>query len=112
VRLGLPQDGIIRKEHLALQQTIEAEDSIGTTEVHWQSKGKKMFYTLLHMVPFHVRQQVVSALEREVYRARLPAQVQPYPLDEDSVLQLFERVVTDLEIDIPLMRAQIVREKG
>lgn len=105
-RLGLPKDGDVTDEHLALEREIEVEDRVGTTKVTWQGKGKKMYYTLTHLVPFFVKHQFVSAIEKEIQAAG------EFELDEDDVLACAARAADKEDIDINLLLGEIVKEKA
>lgn len=105
-RLGLPADGAIADEHLALERAVDPEDRVGTTRVTWEGKGKKMYYTLLHLVPFPIKQQFIAGVEDEIQQA------DSFHLDEDAVLQLIERAAKREGIALELLLGEIVKVKG
>ena len=66
-RLGLPQHGPVKEEHLALQERPETvRERIGNTEVTWIGKGKTMYDSLLIYVPEPMKRQLILGIEERI----------------------------------------------
>ena len=105
-RLGLPEDGEVGYQHLALRTQATPEDKIGSTGINWLGKGEKMYYTLLHLIPFPLKRQFISALEREIQ------QEQDYDLDEDEILALVQKIAPKEYLEPVRQQSQIVKIRG
>ncbi len=101
-RMGLPFEGDITSEHLTVRERVESGEKIGNTPITWISKGKKMFFTLLGLIPFWARRQFQIAVEKKI------AEDQIVKLDENQVLQLFIKLTPEAEHDQIKLMAGII----
>ena len=105
-RLGLPAEGPVTPEHLALVQLQSSEDKIGATPVAWLGLGKKTYYVLRGLLPFYLQRQFTSALERLIHEKGLSE------LDHNQVLELaLLAAPPEMDEQIRLM-AQMVEAKA
>jgi arylsulfatase A-like enzyme len=103
-RMGLPFEGDITSEHLTVRERVESGEKIGNTPITWISKGKKMFFTLLGLIPFWARRQFQIAVEKKI------AEDQIVKLDENQVLQLFIKLTPEAEHDQIKLMAGIIEK--
>lgn len=86
-RLGIPKDGEVKEEHLALKAGPEkAGGRIGNTEVIWKEKGKVMFESLLVYVQEPLKSQLVSGLEERISHQGLKE------VNEDFILKILMEI--------------------
>jgi arylsulfatase A-like enzyme len=105
-RLGLPETGPADKRHLALAKIENSQDTIGLTPVEWSGSAKKMFYTLVDMLPFWMRRQFIHAIEAAYLQE--PGRT----LDEKEILALGLQAAPQEHRDKMSLLARIVLEKG
>jgi arylsulfatase A-like enzyme len=81
-RLGIPLNGEVREEHLALQERPDVrKDRIGNTEITWTAKGKVMYESLLVYVQEPLKRQAISGIEEKINQQGLKE------VNEDHILK-------------------------
>jgi hypothetical protein len=106
LRIGLPKEGEIFDKHLCLSAAEEVQDRVGNTAVTWRQKGKKMYYTLLELLPFWMKRQFIIAVEKEILERDLRE------LDENLVVDLFQQLAPEEEKHLLDLVSRIVIERG
>jgi arylsulfatase A-like enzyme len=106
LRLGLPERGEVGPAHLDLKPALPPEDRIGATEVIWQGKARRMYYTLQHLVPFPVKRQFVMAVEE------LVRQSGHRNLDEDQIAMIMQRAAPSGLASSFARYSNLVKAKG
>jgi arylsulfatase A-like enzyme len=106
-RLGLPLDGEVREEHLALKERPEAaRDRIGNTEVVWVGKGKVMFESLLAYVQEPLKRQLSIGIEERIIVEGLKA------IDENFILKTLLKISPSVLQRLFSWIGGIIKEKG
>jgi arylsulfatase A-like enzyme len=106
-RLGIPYEGEITNEHLALIENRSGiKDIIGDTEIIWNNKGKSMYSLIMGFVPPQFQKQTNLQIEQEIKKNDTTE------IDEDFLAQTFEKILP--QNYIPLLRnmTKLVKNKG
>ena len=105
-RMGLPNEGELLDEHLSHSAVEEGQDCVGSTPVTWCKKGKKMYYTLLELLPFWIKRQFIIAVEKEILEGKLRE------LDENQVVELFQKLAPAEDKHLLELMSKIVITHG
>ena len=106
-RLGIPFEGEITNEHVALIENRSGiKDKIGDTEIIWNNKGKSMYSLIMVFVPPQFQKQTNLQIEQEIKKH------ETIEIDEDFLAHTFEKILP--KNYIPLLRnmTKLVRNKG
>ncbi|MFW9866542.1 MAG: sulfatase [Candidatus Thorarchaeota archaeon] len=106
-RLGIPYEGEITGKHLNTSEIrAGSKGTIGRTEIQWKNKGKSMYSLIMGYVPKPIQNQINSELEREINNKELKE------VDEDFIVNLFEKYLPKSFLDVFRMMVNIVKVKG
>ena len=110
IRLGLPETGKIEAHHQNLSRKLLPEDTVGSIPVTWRGKGKLMYYTLLHLVPFPIQRQFVQAVEIQIRSDDLRGSRRE--IDEDDIAGMMQRAAPPELTQSLAMFSQLVKERA
>ena len=106
-RLGIPYEGEITNQHLALIENRSGmKGKIGDTEIIWNNKGKSIFSLIMGFVPTQFQEPTILQIEQEIKKNDTTE------IDEDFLIEIFEKILP--KNYIPLLRnmTKLVKNKG
>ncbi len=106
-RLGLPMDGEVKDEHLALKDKPKSGNvRIGNTEVVWIRKGKIMYESLLAYVQEPLKRQLILGIEERINNRGLSE------VNEDVILSALMELSPRAFHGLFTQIGGIIKEKG
>ncbi len=106
-RLGIPYDGEIKNEHLALIDNRSGmKDKIGETKIVWDKKGKSMYSLIMGFVPSQFQKQTNLLIEEEIKKKNISE------IDEDLLITVFEKILPKNYIPLIRNMTKMVKSKA